>query len=103
MGTYTATRKYASNHNGRHFAFSEGDKTEVDDDVAAWVNRDSPGTLKPVGAKASSSSGSGGGSTPPPPADNPLACGADGCDFVGKSAKSLAAHQRAKGHKPEGS
>lgn len=48
MGTYRATRNYSSNHNGRFFAFSEGDQTEVDDDVAAWVNRDSPGTLEPA-------------------------------------------------------
>lgn len=41
MSGYRATRSYRSNT----YAVSEGDHVDVDDKLAAWVNRDSPGTL----------------------------------------------------------
>lgn len=51
MASYKATRNYRSNHNGRHFAYDKGTTVDVDPDVAEWVNRDSPGTLKRVGGR----------------------------------------------------
>lgn len=41
---YRATRRYQSGLG----SFSEGDVVDLVDDVAAHINRDSPGTLEPV-------------------------------------------------------
>jgi hypothetical protein len=48
VGVYKVTRDYRANSNGTHLAFSVGGACEVEDRVAEWVNRDSPGTLVPA-------------------------------------------------------
>lgn len=111
MGHYRATRDYQSNHNGRTFGYSEGDECEVDDAVAEWVNRDSPGTLEaldvedpptePEGSSedgpsdspedASSTSEDNDGSEENEPSDD-TTC--PDCGFEAKTPAGLAAHRR---------
>lgn len=82
MGHYRATRDYRSNHNGRQFGYSEGDEAEVDDDVAAWVNRDSPGTLVPADEESETDD------------DEEPEHVCDVCGFPAKSAFGLQSHLR---------
>lgn len=46
--TYRATRRYTASVNGRHVTLAEGDTIELDDAAAAFIERDSPGTLAPA-------------------------------------------------------
>lgn len=80
MAKFKVQHNYSSNNNGRFFAYDEGVEVEVDDDVAEWVNRDSPGTLKPV-SEAKKSSGKKG----------EVECPEDGCDYSGTE-RGLAIH-----------
>lgn len=49
MPKYTVNHDYRSVDNGRPFVFTAGTVVELDSDRAAWVNRDSPGTLEDAG------------------------------------------------------
>ncbi|MFP3908103.1 MAG: hypothetical protein ACLFWR_13825 [Acidimicrobiales bacterium] len=51
MPKFTVARDYRANHNGHFFAYKKGSQVEEDQAHADWVNRDSPGTLVPVGAR----------------------------------------------------
>lgn len=44
MGAYRVGHNYRT----RDLLYEEGSVVEVDDELAAWVNRDSEGTLVPV-------------------------------------------------------
>lgn len=48
MARYTATRDYRALHDGQWVQYAEGDLVDVDDELAEWVERDSPGTLRTV-------------------------------------------------------
>jgi hypothetical protein len=52
MAAYRVTRNYWASYWSRPIAFDEGVTAEVDDDVADWVNRDSPGCLVALDAPA---------------------------------------------------
>lgn len=73
---YTVTRNYCT----QTLAYDEGSTVEVDDEVAAWVNRDSPGTLVPARK-----------STPEP---SPEAHVCEECGFEAASRAGLSAHAR---------
>lgn len=52
MSRYTVLSAYGSEQVDARgvtvHKYADGDVVELDDDVAAWVNRDAPGTLEPV-------------------------------------------------------
>lgn len=51
MPKYKATRDYRAEKVDRDltvFAFAAGDTVDLDEDDAAWVNGDCPGTLEPA-------------------------------------------------------
>lgn len=49
MPRYTVQHRYFAVDNGRSVGpFEPGSTVELEEDRAAWVNRDSPGTLEPV-------------------------------------------------------
>jgi len=54
MSAYRVARDYRAVYRSQSVGFSEGDNVDVDDDVAAWVNRDSPGCLIASGKTAPS-------------------------------------------------
>lgn len=54
MPRYTVQHRYSARRDGQTLGpWVEGDETELTGDEAAWVNRDSPGTLAPVVDKPS--------------------------------------------------
>ncbi len=54
MSQYTFQQAYAVERDGERYAYKEGDKVELSDEFAAFVQADAPGTLK-AAAKAASS------------------------------------------------
>jgi hypothetical protein len=48
MPKYTVTRNYSSSTLG---TYAKGDVVELDEELAAWANRDSPGVLEPYKEK----------------------------------------------------
>lgn len=60
---YEVQHPYAAQRDGERFGpWAKGETVELGPDTAAWVNRDSPGCLKPARA-------AGGGRQQPPAAD----------------------------------
>lgn len=52
MTRYVVQHNYSANGpDGIPIAFSAGAEVDLDEEVATWVNRDSAGTLAPVGAE----------------------------------------------------
>lgn len=54
MAQYKVLQRYAASSDGKRYGpWVEGDTIDLDDDEAAWVNRDAPNTLaKPAAKKA---------------------------------------------------
>ncbi|MFC9088998.1 hypothetical protein [Nocardiopsis dassonvillei] len=53
MTRWTVTRSYAAVRDGTRLGpWTAGDSVELDDELAAWIGRDSPGALAPIKAKA---------------------------------------------------
>lgn len=49
MARYRVSHVYAAYRDGQHYGpWTPGEVVELDQDVAEWVNRDSPGVLSPV-------------------------------------------------------
>lgn len=84
MAEYKVNQDYRAVYAGQVISFTKGHTSEVEDDQAEWVNRDSPGTLTPVKTKTKAE--------PEPEPEDEFKC--ETCGKVAKTAAGLAAHER---------